>query len=1671
VHVGFEREWTESKRAEIDNALRRILVGDGNGHWHKAPDEITVQRPLRGGRSASEVLQVTVVRGYQRSMKVVKVGPARELAGEWSAYDKLLRDASNTFARIEAVTPGVLAVQKGTDYSGLEAVVYQHVSQAHGTPSSPETLEEVARRDSDAAITVIDRFFSRARTDLYDADRKDERAALEQWWNRRLGPDITVEVTGYSPKGPRLEIGGDFRDRNATRRYPLDIRKASAALDAIIKPGDRCYITDLTATWWDGTLTGLCDRTAGVAVVGPEYKPITQIAEPIEDGGTFELYGIVRETRARARCQLVDGSLPDLKREDGVLVGPDARVRDPFLALSALLYEHRARRPTSKVHGDLNPRNVLVVDGDPYLIDYAATAVGEPMLMDFVRLEGCLARDVVAMGLTWRDHVRLQRHLAIAARLGDDAAAAIATHLDGVSVACGNAFRLLWCVRRWAREVYPDDRLAEWSDEYLRHLCLFAHLSLKWPATGPDAVRAAMAMAGVATDVLSDDPYRYWSRADLEDDGVALANLHTAAPACRIRELAGLARAGRRRGLGEDHPLEIGLAEARNAFVRSTLRAPAERIITRLRDEHDVYISLKAYIDLTGELREPIHRGTGPIPFDADLGEQSEAAVERALLRRLARDARRRIVLDDDFAPRRVLDHGDVLNLIAANQALVVLGDAGQGKSTAAREWQYQLARAIVDEDHRFTPHLPALLHAVPLAQALAGQSPDEPPLLVPDLLTDIPPEWDADAMDLGLISVIVDGLNELADDERQRVANWLISMQQTFPRTSVLVCHRQYNYVPGLLPFPTVTLDKLSPTQAKRYIDEYLRERDAPDYEQLSSRLSRLLLDDPDYQNIRDLAQTPLFLWMLVERFRTTGEAPSSRGDLFRDFSKWYLEERHHTEHGEPTSWRHGFDEKAAVLGAIGYELVQRGEIEIDKSDVSVLVPDSREADWAEILDEVITSELVEDNMGRLRFMHQSFQEYFAARHFLDLEASRAGAVEAAVLRRSWHDTLVILLGFAGEHGDLVAEIIDIGIEVDVRLTARCLRVVENPDPAVVAQFLNAQGARLRNANAGAYGHERAAEALAEFGTHEARDLLHRIADDAGAPNSARVSAIAQLAALLGQARFAATRDDLGTSLDTTLSAILPAGNPLDVRTAAIAAAVRTGRTSLSGYLSDLVDEAEPWSLVRSASEALDQLKVLRSPRLEERFTRCCHDQLDQLEAELYETSIIDRMSDLNRDRLTILRRLADPADHELVLKRRLSYGIGTEVGQILDRMIPHLPPSSGHDSIAILTEPSNPVRWAEIALSGDALLSSAAAHRLAGLGTELPSEALSLLLNATDPERIGAIAAVFMFKEPDDRPFDLARQMTDSLKNVATLEPYSCLIDALKRADMVRTSQIVALAEFAMEGVDSNLRLWFPWRHSEADVYLAEKACDAMLRAGGVELLACAKSLASEASSWLMDGNPIGVLKTVSDEAKQALSGALTEQTSASWTRRLSLTAAKVVAVPLLPRLLHLVQTMPAEFFTAWHYSYGNHDEQYASDILRAAGFLARQAFMTDQSDVGQLCSEELHRMYGEVDADTDRSRLVGLVTGLGFIGAWEPILSHLGPDEPWMHAAVRNLVLNLPPWWQAPDLTAEYGRIARWLAIALTDGRTLDPAVRSTYEKLKDEVEQRLGYHVRG
>ena len=713
---------------------------------------------------------------------------------------------------------------------------------------------------------------------------------------------------------------------------------------------------------------------------------------------------------------------------------------------------------------------------------------------------------------------------------------------------------------------------------------------------------------------------------------------------------------------------------------------------------------------------------------------------------------------------------GDALTLVAGLPEIVVLGSAGSGKSTVARELQYRLAHATTGE---FTPGrvgalpLPPLMpivvhgsavHSV-LRQARVHSDKEPPPGDTLRAVAEIDGITDA-MLGIGAVHVTVDALNELGNEARERVAAWLLRLRERYPFTPLMVCHRRFDFRIDILPFPCVVLQNVTAEQARAYIHDVLRLRGQPDATDRAAALASLLLDNPENAGVRDLARTPLFLWMIVERYADAGVLPENIGALFADFSQWFIEERHHGEkYGEsPIPNRYSYKQKMQLLEVFGAYLVEHGNLtslaDGDTTELLATLAETGLTDPEAILREIATSEMLFHTDDGWHFYHQSFQEYFASRVF-SRQADNEDLLRERALRFDWREPLRMMLGFSGDRPELARRTIDILIRANPMDAAYLLRACETPPPEAIEGFLKAETTVLLDARAGQMSWQAASGALADYRTDAALRALHQIVKQPDAPLAAREAALTNLLRVLSEERDANQSDSLKQELTHTIRTLITTGAPADLQEATVRGA---GDRQLHGLvlpIADLIDEAQPWDLMSAAADTLNKLgEALTGSRLHT-YINACEARLNNVESDVRGDISRQEREKLQEERLELLEVLAEAGRMDVVLARRFSIDLADDHawGRLLSRDAISAASSLPAHARAVLRGELDPESTLNLFKSSDdPLITAAAAHALLELSDADVAKRIVLAVTAeSTPVHVLAAAEAASLLEED--------------------------------------------------------------------------------------------------------------------------------------------------------------------------------------------------------------------------------------------------------------------------------------------------------------------------------
>lgn len=204
----------------------------------------------------------------------------------------------------------------------------------------------------------------------------------------------------------------------------------------------------------------------------------------------------------------------------------------------------------------------------------------------------------------------------------------------------------------------------------------------------------------------------------------------------------------------------------------------------------------------------------------------------------------------------------------------VLQGAPGAGKSTFVRNLRHELS---LDTDGQ-----PALLLTVRnYFQTAHSQTILEH--FHTNLRTSLNVEMEEsslrDALTLGLVVVIFDGMDEITDiNLRVEMVERISSFTREYPAVSTLVTSRSVGYDRAPLPsktFRSLVLDQYSKEQSREYVSRWFTFIDRPE---LIAEFER------ESETVMDLKSNPLLLSLLCVLYRERGSIPRRRRDIYAD-------------------------------------------------------------------------------------------------------------------------------------------------------------------------------------------------------------------------------------------------------------------------------------------------------------------------------------------------------------------------------------------------------------------------------------------------------------------------------------------------------------------------------------------------------------------------------------------------------------------------------------------------------------------------------------------------------------------------------------------------------------------------------------------------------------------
>jgi hypothetical protein len=373
-----------------------------------------------------------------------------------------------------------------------------------------------------------------------------------------------------------------------------------------------------------------------------------------------------------------------------------------------------------------------------------------------------------------------------------------------------------------------------------------------------------------------------------------------------------------------------------------------------------------------------------------------------------------------------------VERVLSERRRMLIRGEAGGGKSTLLRWLAVMAARG------GFTGELSAFNGLVPFLiklRSYAGR-----PLPRPEEFLDavagnlagiMPRGWAHRRLQSGRAMLLIDGVDEVIDSQRQAVREWLQQVTAHFPRVRVVVTSRPATAEAGWLDgngFGAAYLEQLGPADLRALVHHWHDAvRDCADLpcapERLGGYEAKLLARLESAPHLRTLGATPLLAAMLCALNLDREALPRDRMGLYAAALGMLLETRD-AKRDVPSARATPLEreQKILILQDLAWHLSTSDRVELHKHTAERLI-DQRLASMPQVraAADVILNMLLQRSgvlrepvPGRIDFVHRTVQEYLAAKQAADL-----GDMDLLIRNAHqdhWRETIVMAAGHANE-------------------------------------------------------------------------------------------------------------------------------------------------------------------------------------------------------------------------------------------------------------------------------------------------------------------------------------------------------------------------------------------------------------------------------------------------------------------------------------------------------------------------------------------------------------------------------------------------------------------------------------------------------------------------------
>ena len=347
-------------------------------------------------------------------------------------------------------------------------------------------------------------------------------------------------------------------------------------------------------------------------------------------------------------------------------------------------------------------------------------------------------------------------------------------------------------------------------------------------------------------------------------------------------------------------------------------------------------------------------------------------------------------------APRRIEQ------LLPGRKRILLLGHAGSGKTTLLQWMAVSMSlRTFPPELQEYNDFIPFFLQLRTLTRRRPLPNPSEFLTSSGSVLADVQPEgWVNRILESGRAFLLIDGVDEVPQADRERTQEWLSELLDAYPNARCLVTVRPSAVQDGYLQregFARVSLLPMGRDDTARFIAQWHdaarseSKEEVEHLDQLQQALTETVAANP---SIARLAENPLMCALICALHRDQqARLPQDRKSLYEAALELLLVRRDtHRSIEAPEGIELSKEAQIRLLSRIAAWLILQRQSEADQDDViegvlAEILPAMREAEKQGSPQEVFRYLLLRSGVlhapteDSVAFIHRTFQDYLGAK------------------------------------------------------------------------------------------------------------------------------------------------------------------------------------------------------------------------------------------------------------------------------------------------------------------------------------------------------------------------------------------------------------------------------------------------------------------------------------------------------------------------------------------------------------------------------------------------------------------------------------------------------------------------------------------------------------------